>query len=315
MRNYFDMSDAERSAIVALGEGLYELGLDDARGELREGFGGDAANTAVMAAEMGGTARIVGRVGDDALGRRLLAFWKHRGVGTEHVILDPSRPTGIYVNRRGADGARRFDYHRTGSAGSAVDEADVARVPLDHVACVHFTGIGVAISPTSAAACSALVRRARREGARISFAVNLRPRLAPSLDQLRDAAAAADVVFTSTEDAELLFESLDAAVGTLSRSAEELVVTDGERGATVYSHGATVHHAPPPVDVVDAAGAGDALAGAYLAARVRGDSETAALAEGVVAGALSCRAFGCAASYPSRAEVRARCATTGGRTR
>jgi sugar/nucleoside kinase (ribokinase family) len=93
------------------------------------------------------------------------------------------------------------------------------------------------------------------------------------------------------------------------------VLTDGVHGATLYTSSGTVNQVPPTVDVVDAAGAGDALAGAYLAARVRGESEETALIEGVVASALSCRSFGCAVSYPSKADVRAGCATTGGRTR
>jgi 2-dehydro-3-deoxygluconokinase len=309
------MSEPERSTLLTLGEGLYELGLDDAGGDLRQGFGGDAANTAVMAATMGAHAQFIGRVGDDAVGRRLLAFWKARGVETTYVTLEPSRPTGIYVNRRGTDGHHRFDYHRSGSAGSSVNEADVERVLLDDVACVHFTGIGIAVSPTSARACSTLVKRARSAGGRISFALNVRPRLAPSLAVLRDAAAAADVVFASAEDAALIYGTTDAAVDTLAKSAQELVLTDGVHGATLYSQSGTVHHSPPVVDVVDAAGAGDALAGAYLAARVRGESEDTALLEGVVASALSCRSFGCAASYPSKADVYAGCATTGGRTR
>lgn len=301
--------------IVTLGEGLYELGLDDAGGGLREGFGGDAANTAVMAAAMGARTQFVGRLGDDAVGRRLFDFWKLCGVGTEHVTFDPARATGIYVNRRGDDGHHRFDYHRTGSAGSSLNEADVELVPLEDVACVHFTGIGIAVSATSARACSAFIKRARDAGVRISFALNVRPRLAPSLTVLREAAAGADIVFASGEDAALVYGNLERAVDSLAESAQELVVTDGSHGATVYTQNGTVHHSPPAVDVVDAAGAGDALAGAYLAARVRGESEATALLEGVVAGALSCRFFGCAVSYPSKADVHAGCATTGGRTR
>ena len=81
--------------IVTLGEGLYELGLHDAGGGLREGFGGDAANTAVMAATMGAKTQFVGRLGDDAVGRRLYAFWKLHGVGTTYVTFDASRATGI----------------------------------------------------------------------------------------------------------------------------------------------------------------------------------------------------------------------------
>jgi 2-dehydro-3-deoxygluconokinase len=301
--------------ILAIGEGLYELGLDDAGGPPREGFGGDAANTAVMAARMGVAARIVGRVGDDAVGRRLLAFWRSQGVGVDDVVVDVSRPTGIYVNRRGEDDQHRFDYHRTGSAGSAVEPADVARVRTDDVAFTHFTGVGLAVSPSSAQACSALVRRTRATGGRISFTANVRPRLAPDLGVLRQAAAAADVVFISAEDAALLYGGADAALAELTATADEVVVTEGAGGATVFAHGESRTARPPAVDVLDAAGAGDAVAGAYLAARVRGEDEASALVHGVVAGALSCRAFGCAASYPTSDEVLVGSLTTGGASR
>jgi 2-dehydro-3-deoxygluconokinase len=290
-------------AILALGEGLYELGLDDEGGPLREGFGGDAANTAVMAARMGADARLVGRVGDDALGERLSAFWRSCGVDVSDVVVDVSRPTGIYVNRRAADGGHRFDYHRAGSAGSAIGPLDVARLRTDDVSFVHFTGIGLAVSESSAQACAALARRSRATGARLSFAANVRPRLEPDLDLLRHAARAAEVVFLSSEDATLLYGDVETAVAELVETAHELVVTDGDRGATLHTGGTAFTVEPPAVTVVDAAGAGDAVAGAYLAARGRGEDPTVALAHGVIAGALSCRAFGCASSYPTSADV------------
>ena len=68
--------------------------------------------------------------------------------------------------------------------------------------------------------------------------------------------------------------------------------------------------APPPVEVLDTAGAGDAVAGAYLATRFAGADPRTALAHGVVAAALSCRGEGCARSYPSGEEVRATLAAT-----
>ena len=59
----------------------------------------------------------------------------------------------------------------------------------------------------------------------------------------------------------------------------------------------------PPVEVVDAAGAGDALAAAYLCARLEGAEPRAALERGVAAASLSCLAHGCALSYPDAASV------------
>ncbi len=52
-------------AVGALGEGLLELGLEPAPDtSVTLGYGGDAANAAVMAARMGAEARILGRVGN-----------------------------------------------------------------------------------------------------------------------------------------------------------------------------------------------------------------------------------------------------------
>ena len=286
------MSDA----VLAVGEGLYELGLDGS--DVREGFGGDAANTAVMAARMGVVARIVGRVGDDELGRRLVGFWTSCGVSVDDIVVDPVRFTGIYVNRSGTDGAHRFDYHRSGSAGSALSLDDVVGVDTRGVAFVHYTGIGLSVSESSREACEALARNAV---GLVSFAANVRPRLTPDHERLRAAAAGANVVFLSTDDAVLLYGGVEAACDALA--AAELVVTDGEHRASVYLAGERFDADPPRVEVVDSAGAGDALAGAYLAARARGESPSVALAQGVRAGALSCRFCGCAAGYPTSADV------------
>jgi len=77
------------SVLGVVGEGLIELGLEPAPDHaVTLGFGGDACNAAVMAARLGCVTRIGGRVGDDALGRRLGAFWEETGVDTSHVVRD-----------------------------------------------------------------------------------------------------------------------------------------------------------------------------------------------------------------------------------
>jgi 2-dehydro-3-deoxygluconokinase len=298
-----------KPGLVCIGEGLYELGLDE-RGSLdeaaagpREGFGGDAANTAVMAAALGAPSRLIGRVGDDALGRRLVAFWRQSGVDVSTVVVDAGAPTGIYVNAVDAGGAHSFDYHRSGSAGSRLSSADLTAGSLAGCALAHYTGVSLSISATAVEACLELARRARAAGARVSFAANVRTRLSPRLDLLRVAASTADIVFCSEEDARLLYGSVDAAVDQLTGRVDELVLTRGSANASVYANGIEAGAVPPVVAAVDAAGAGDALAGAYLSARLRGDSVERALQVGVTAAALSCRSHGCGLSYPSAAGV------------
>ena len=73
--------DLVMRGLGVVGEGLAELGLEpEPELTVTRGFGGDVTNTAVMTAALGTPARIAGRVGNDALGRRLVAFRKSRGV-------------------------------------------------------------------------------------------------------------------------------------------------------------------------------------------------------------------------------------------
>ena len=284
--------------IGTIGEGLYELGIDEGAvdGPPRQGYGGDAANTAVMAALLGG-GRLCGRVGDDALGRLLLGFWSRSGVDTRFVATDDA-PTGIYVNERLTAGGSRFHYHRLGSAGSRLSTADVEDEFLDGLDALHYTGITLAISTSAAAAARLAARRTRERGGLVSFAVNHRAALQPDVRELAAAAYDADIVFVSAEESELVL-----GAGVPDRAGHELVLTLGAEGAVAFVEGAELRIAAPPVESVDASGAGDAVAAVYVAERVAGAPAERALTRAVAAATLSCRSFGAALSYPDAAEL------------
>ena len=160
--------------IASGGEGLFELGLDegDLDGRVRRGYGGDAANTAVMAGRLGHPARLGGRVGDDALGRLLLAFWQRSGVDTRWVAVDRDAPTGIYVNELEPGGGARFHYHRRASAGSRLELGDLPDDFLDGVDVVHTPGVTLSISESAAGAARP---RGARAGARAATVVRREP--------------------------------------------------------------------------------------------------------------------------------------------
>ncbi len=293
-------------ALGALGEGLVELGLEP--GDDRTvvlGFGGDAPNATVMASRLGAQARVAGRVGDDALGRRLLGFWRASGVDVSHVVVDAAGATGIYVNERGAEGLHRFDYHRTASAGSRLAPGDVPDSFFEGLGALHVTGVTLAVSDTSQAAALDAIERARSRDVLVSLAVNHRPALGGDVTALRAAARSADAVFASEDEIAAVFEVDGDELARALPRTRELVVSRGARGATLVSDGHRVDLAAPAVAIVDATGAGDALAGAYLAVRLGGGDPETALATGIAAASLSCRARGCALSYPDAAEVAA----------
>src|SRR5881628_3393525 len=66
--------------------------------------GGKGANQAVAAAKLGGDVHMVGRVGDDDFGRRLLNGLQKHNVRTDHVIVSEGVASGtamILVDRKG----------------------------------------------------------------------------------------------------------------------------------------------------------------------------------------------------------------------
>jgi len=298
------------SKIGVLGEGLAELTVeppddDDGHGggapAIALGFGGDAANVAVMAARAGAAVRLCGRTGDDALGDALRAFWNRQGVDVTAVARDPSAATGVYVNEDDPRGGHRFVYWRRGSAGSRLHPGDVTDAFLAGLAIVAVTGVTLSISASARAAAERAAQQVRARGGRVAFVVNHRPALDPPVAALVAFARGADVVIGSREDFAAVIDPT-----MLAGDRREVVITDGGRPATVLERDGTRHVlGVPPTTVVNAAGAGDALAGAYLAARLTGAPPPAALRAGVTAASLSVGRAGCARSYPTAGELAA----------
>lgn len=299
--------DGSPVAMATLGEGLLEVGVaPDLGGEsLGRGFGGDAANVAVMAARMGVRSYLVTHVGDDAVGRLLMDFWSGRGVDVSRVSVDREAPTGLYINERLRPGGHAFEYYRSGSAASRLGPGDLDEEFLGRLDLLHVTGITLAISESSAAAARAAAEAARAGGASIAFDVNYRPQLGPDPAALLAFARAADVVLLSHDDAEAVIGTgePDRVLEALGDRPGEVIVTRGAEPAALLAGGTTWSVRPPAVEVVNAAGAGDALAGAYLASRLGGVEPGTALVRAVVAASASCRRAGCARAYPSAQEV------------
>lgn len=261
--------------------------------------GGAESNVAAHVAALGHVAAWFSALGDDPLGRRILAQLAQRGVDTTAVRVDPAHPTGLYVKDPGAG----VYYYRSGSAAAHLGPDVAEGVCLDGTAVVHVSGITAAISRSAAAFLDRVIDRAAGAGVLVSFDVNHRPALwdaataAPALAAL---ARRAGLVFVGRDEAEVLWGTTTAEdVRALLPDVPQLVVKDGAAGATAFAGGATVFRPARAVRVVDLVGAGDAFAGGYLAALLSG----AGLAERLEAGhdraALTIQTMG--DSIPDRA--------------
>lgn len=301
------MTDTPQPEIIAVGETMVLVVPAfaeplEAAVDFHLDAGGAESNVASHLAALGHPAAWAGRVGDDALGRRLVAQIAARGVDTRYVERDPGAPTGLYVKDPG-DGVQ---YFRAGSAASKMSASFVEALPLAGVRVVHLSGITAALSASCDAMLDAAYARARAAEVLVSFDVNHRAALwpehgepgergdagasgSPAATRLRDLADRADLAFVGLDEAARLWgTTTPAEVRALLPGPTRLVVKDGDVGATEFFRAAAggdgddlvSHVAAHRVEVVEAVGAGDAFAAGYLAALLDGRDAAARLQSG-----------------------------------
>ncbi|MFO1324148.1 MAG: ribokinase [Burkholderiales bacterium] len=242
--------------------------------------GGKGANQALAARRAGADVALFGAVGRDAFASAALANLRSAGIDLSGVATVDA-PTGIAlinVDDRGENAIAVVP--------GANAHARSAQVPSSRLA-VGTTLLMQLEVPD--AEVVALAARARASGATV--VLNAAPAVALPPALLSDVA----VLVVNEHEAACYASAwgLPADAPAFMAAVRErfggrIVITLGAEGAmTAVGHRiATVR--PPPVNVVDTTGAGDAFAGALAAALDRGEGPEAALTAGVAAGAQAC---------------------------
>ena len=242
--------DVLLDVIVRLEEPLAPGG--DVRAATRAGAGGQAANVAAWATELGAEARCIAKRGDDAAGWLVARELAAHGV----ELLGPvaAGSTGCVVSVV-ETGDRALASDRGVATTFAPAELEAAWLACD---VLHISGYALVREPICGAALLA-ARLAREASARISVDVaawteirRVGPvRFRELLDEL-----APDVLFATEAEWELLGGAyLSAPTGVLKR---------GPRGCSVFTADSKLDFAALEVEVVDPTGAGDALAAGFL---------------------------------------------------
>jgi sulfofructose kinase len=254
--------------------------------------GGIAANAAVAVARLGGRAMLATRLGDDAVGRDIVADLAEAGVDC-----------GL---------CRRFPGHRSSLSAVLVD-ARGERIVINHadldlpgdpswLPAGLPGGIGAVMADTRwEEGARHLLGCARQEG-RIGVLDADRALADPGLLSLAThVALAAQAVreMTGQDEPQAGLAELASSAGTW------LAVTDGERGVW-YTAGKGIAHLPAfPIDPVDTLGAGDVFHGALALALAEARPVVSALRFAMAAAAIKCTRFGGRAGAPGRSEVEA----------
>ncbi len=261
--------------------------------------GGKGANQACAAARLGGTVRMLARVGADPFGEQLLANLIENDLITDDVRQVESAPTGVAVivvhagdnsividpganHRVTAEDVRAFSAH--------IQSADIVLVQLEvplevvdeTVRVANETGTPVLLNPAPAA---------RLSSATLSGVTYLTP---------NEGEAALLAGRAADESSEL-----EAIVKDLRQLGVQTVcVTLGERGtAYTTADGSLERRAAHRVEAVDTTAAGDVFNGALAVALTEGRAFEEAVAFAQKAAAISVTRAGAGPSIPSRVEV------------
>jgi len=261
----------------------------------RRGFAGDAFNTAVYLKRSAPKldVQFATVTGADPLSKAMRQAWRAQGVGDALAAVDPDRRPGLYLIELDARGERSFHYWRGESAarGWARHLATMAQDEvLDGADLIYFSGVSLAIlTPEDRALVFEILQALRGRVGRIAFDPNLRPALWGDVARAREAfetiVGLADILLPSRQDLQLLWGEEDIewmARRLAAAGAAEFAITAEEKGCLVHHRGRSEWLAAPAVQtVVDTSGAGDSFNGAYLAARLAGQSPIDAARQGL----------------------------------
>ena len=301
--------------ILCMGEPMLEFSRlppgSDGRVLYLEGHGGDTSNAAIAAARSGASAGYITAIGQDRPGDSLMALWAREGVDTATVIRSAEAPTGIYLVTHDERG-HHPTFYRKGSAASRYRPEDVPEAAIRAAKVLHVSGISQAISDSACDAVFHAMEVARAAGVRVSYDTNLRRALWPlarATAVMHAAIARADIALPSLDDAQAmtgLRRAEEVAEFYLRLGCPLVLVKCGAEGALVATPERRERIPPHRVRAVDAIGAGDTFAGAFLARHVAlGEDAFAAARYANAAAALTTTGYGAVAPIPRREAVEA----------
>ncbi|MEL6645592.1 MAG: adenosine kinase [Pseudomonadota bacterium] len=247
-------------------------------GPAREVSGGSAANTIAAIAHLGGRTAYIGKVKDDQLGAIFAHDLRAQGA-TYETRLAPSDhrdETGRCIVLVTPDGERSMNTYLGVTEHLSPDDIDadqIAQAEWIYLEGYRFDG------PESHEAFARAISVAKANGGKVALTLSDPFCVERHRDAFRRMIAEdVDLLFANQAEIMSMYQT-DDFEGALAQGAADvaiLAVTEGEKGAHVLSDGERWHAPAMPVEIIDATGAGDLFAGAFLWAITHGhDLETA----------------------------------------
>ncbi len=250
--------------------------------------GGAPMNVAFHANNLGFSAQMISRVGDDPLGAELLRFLNSKGVSTQHIQIDSTYPTGIVEVTLSSTGSPSYRIVEDVAWDHISNNNELQDMSLLEADVLVFGSLACRSRQTKQTLLSLLGAATLRV-----FDVNLRPPYY-SQELLEELLFNADIAKLNDEELRIL-AGWNGAVGSETDQMhyikqrfdlDVLMLTKGDKGAACLDDTGYYSHPGFVVSVQDTIGSGDAFLAAFMNQMLAGASTPKCLEYACALGAL-----------------------------
>lgn len=264
------MTAVRKYDITALGEILIDFVPDgvDSVGDMRfiRKAGGAPLNVLATAARAGLKTAFIGKVGNDLPGEFLIETVKGCGIDCNYLKKDTEHNTTLAFVELDNKGDRKFSFYRTYGADRFIYESDVDKKLIADSKVFHFGSLSLTDEP-SYFSTEIAVKTAKDCGCTVTYDPNYRPPLWDSPEKAAERMAVllpyVDIIKLSVEELEMISEGRGTEF-LFEKGVRLVLVTDGDKGATLCFKGEKAHIPAIKAKTVDTTGAGDIFLGTFV---------------------------------------------------
>jgi len=282
-RDRVPIMKSHNTEVVCLGELLIDMFPAEVGRRLAEvsSFqpkpGGAPANVAVGLSRLGVHSAFIGKVGDDAFGRRLASVLAEEGVATQGMRFDRQARTTMAFIASPDPHTNEYLFFRNPGADTRLRSDELDEHLLGQCKALHFGSLSLVEEPIRSAAMAA-IEIVRDSGGFISLDVNYRPTLWESRQAAYEAVMAimplVDLLKANEDELSLLtgYDELKAGAEALLAFGPSLcVITSGAKGSYFASSAGADFVPAFDVETADATGCGDSFVAGLLRGLIKAD--------------------------------------------
>ena len=262
--------------VVALGELLIDFtdnGVSNQGNTIFEANpGGAPCNVLAMLQKLGRKTAFIGKVGKDIFGTKLKGVLEEVGINTKGLVMDKDTRTTLAFVQTLEDGDRDFSFYRNPGADMMLKEDELNKKLLKSCKIFHFGTLSMTHKEVRKATKKA-IKKAKENGALISFDPNLRPPLWKSLEDAKEQVAyglsRCDILKISDNEIQWFTGEQDYDKGIKKLQKEYqiplIVLSMGKEGSRAYYKDLKIEKSAFVQDkTIETTGAGDTFGGCCL---------------------------------------------------